>query len=310
MKTQTETAFKPAPGNSMGLQDWMWTSPNYILERKFDGRRFLLHISDEGQPHRLISKGKEHDRGAAMPQLTAVPFPLPSGSVLDGELVSSRSRDTSAEVAIVNATVLSDQTKQAERTQHLVYVVFDILRFGCSPLTSRPFRERREYLARTASRLPACSTLARQYTSTVEDPEAKHKAYLSLVGLGAEGGMMKHLDAEYGAGWAKVKHTPTYDVVITGFTKGSGKYSDTIGAVKYAVMRDGQLVSCGQCSGMDDLTRRTMGASAQSMLGSVIEIRGQRPTKNGQIREPRFIRFRDDKGPEDCLWSEQIEGNI
>lgn len=36
-------------------------------------------------------------------------------------------------------------------------------------------------------------------------------------------------------------------------------------------------------------------------IGNVIEVRGQSRTKSGAVREPRFVRWREDKRPEECV---------
>ena len=133
--------------------------------------------------------------------------------------------------------------------------------------------------------------------------------YTDIVEKGGEGVMFKHRLAKYYEDkrhtnvWVKWKKSITEDVVIIGYTEGKGKYDGLIGAVVYGSYIEGTLTEIGQCSGMDDATRVLISENQDSMIGRVIEVEAHEKTKNNSLKEPRFIRFRDDKFPIDCVWT-------
>jgi hypothetical protein len=85
----------------------------------------------------------------------------------------------------------------------------------------------------------------------------------------------------------KVKPKETYDVPVTGSTKGKGKYEGLIGAL---------ITPRGKVSGMTDAQRKQF----SEKLPEVIEAECMGLTKNGKFRHPRFVRERFDKAVEDC----------
>ena len=120
--------------------------------------------------------------------------------------------------------------------------------------------------------------------------------------------------------WSKRKAEPTTDLIIIGYTEGrpgkTGKMLGKVGALKlglyippymdeYAtggtVMLGNRMFSyvCN-CSGMDDAVRDEITANRDAYLGKVVEVRYQYVGSGGGLRHPRFVRFRDDKRPEEC----------
>ena len=130
--------------------------------------------------------------------------------------------------------------------------------------------------------------------------------YDRIVKEGGEGVMIKNRHAPYepgkrSKGLLKVKRVDTWDVVITGFTEGQGKYSGLIGAVKYGFNVGGKVVECGQASGMTDEMRVCFSRNRKKFTGKVMELEAQEISKKLALRHPRFVRMRDDKRWRDCL---------
>jgi ATP-dependent DNA ligase len=148
-----------------------------------------------------------------------------------------------------------------------------------------------------------------------------------IVGKGGEGLVIKDPNARYGRGWSKMKYETTYDVVITGYESGQGKFENLIGALRFGAYDDeGNLVSIGKCSGMLDGnvhweggspnrkgstlvpdgdeqpigTRAWFAARKYELRGMVIEVKCNGLTKHGKLRHPQFLRLRTDKNPEEC----------
>ena len=61
------------------------------------------------------------------------------------------------------------------------------------------------------------------------------------------------------------------------------------------------------CSGYDDEMREFLTDNQDTLLGSVVEVKANGiMTDSGRLRHPRFLRMRDDKAPEQCIWEDHI----
>jgi ATP-dependent DNA ligase len=137
----------------------------------------------------------------------------------------------------------------------------------------------------------------------------KRNLYDSVLEQGGEGIMLKRLDGEYVQGgrpannWFKAKKSATFDCVVTGFTKGKGKYNNHIGAVKFGQYVNGKLIVLGQASGMSDMIRFDMAANPDEYVGRVVTIRAMERLRSGSLRHPIFVGLRSDKKPTDCIYN-------
>lgn len=133
----------------------------------------------------------------------------------------------------------------------------------------------------------------------------KEAIYNRYVVEGGEGVMLKRALATYTYGgrptqtWYKVKKFSTIDVVITGFQPGQGKYEGQVGAVHFALWKQGTLTTIGQCSGMTDEVRKHMSDNWDSYLWEVMEVKYFGFTA-GTPRHPQFVRMRPDKSGAEC----------
>ena len=65
-----------------------------------------------------------------------------------------------------------------------------------------------------------------------------------------------------------------------------------------------------ECSGYDDEQREYYTDHKEELIGSVVEVKANGIMKDsGRMRHPRFLRFRDDKAPEQCIWVDHVGGN-
>jgi ATP-dependent DNA ligase len=147
--------------------------------------------------------------------------------------------------------------------------------------------------------------------------------------------MAKQLDAPYvpgkRKGMAKVKRERTIECVVMGWRP--GKEGGTVGSLILGLYDGGELRSVGHISGFSAETKRSLRALLEPLetgeSGSaepsrwtggrdlewvalrpelVIEV-GYDHAAAGRIRHgARFHRFRDDKAPEECRFSDLDEG--
>jgi ATP-dependent DNA ligase len=290
----------------------------WAYEQKLDGFRAVVFV--DGADTYVQSRG-----GKALaryfPELS---FPL-GRYVLDGELVI---RDAGGNVEF---DALQSRIHPAESRINLLskeipagFVAFDLLAEEDESLLETPFAERRErlegLLGGTAVEVSVLSRDAEQAEEWLRR---------------TEGTMAKQLDAPYvpgkRKGMVKVKRERTIDCVVMGWRP--GKEEGTVGSLILGLYDEGELRSVGHISGFSQETKRSLRtllepletgesgtAEPSRWTGGrdlewvalrpelVIEI-GYDHAAAGRIRHGgRFHRFRDDKAPEECLFSDLDEG--
>ena len=262
----------------------------YAVEEKFDGHRGLIAIGRGGI---VIRNRYGQDKGraanavpviAAVQALARVAPAILDGTILDGELVAASWAQTSHLLG------------SAGRSEGgLRFVVFDMPYAGGKDLRGAPWSVRRASLEQLAKSFQApleLATLLRATPTLVKEIWAR----------GGEGVIIKDVSAPYIPGarsaWSKVKEVLTADGVVLGFTGGFGKYAGGTGAVRLGQYKNGQLVEVVKISGMDDTLRASFD---DSWVGRVVEFEHNGQTADS-YRNPRWLKARPDKAPEDCAW--------
>ena len=152
--------------------------------------------------------------------------------------------------------------------------------------------------------------------------------YDQAVGMGLEGIVAKQADSPYKSGrsdlWLKVRADKTGDFVVVGFTEPRGSRGG-FGALHLGAYRDGKLVYIGRAgSGFTARQLKEVSGRLAELAKDrpafegpvpaekesrwvtpelVAEVRYKEITGDGLLRQPVFLRFRDDKRPEECVAS-------
>jgi len=114
--------------------------------------------------------------------------------------------------------------------------------------------------------------------------------------LGVEGWVLKggHL-----TNWYKLKIEKTIDLIVTGFTDGTGNNIGLVGSFKCSVvLPDGSLQEVARAGGLTDDVR--LDIDEEKDLGRIVEVKYQYVGAKGRLRHPRFLRYRDDKNVARC----------
>lgn len=313
-----------------------------IAEEKLDGHRGLVHFG--GGLDRMyltgrnISKvtGRITEKGLNVPHLNDV-FAraaklLSSGyTVLDGEVVLP-GRPFEDVQSVMGAKPAKAIARQAT-TGLVQYRTFDILYRDGVDVRDKPLSERLTILREVLIAAPGFVNFPRRIALGPEEAGLQEFHDGILAEPGGEGTIIKDLGAPYGKGWRKYKKEVTYDVVITGFEDGAGKFKEMIGAVIFGVYKDGELVTIGRCSGMSDgdvrweeapgrpgapnrkgsyIVRENHATQAEGtrawftmnrakLVGTVIEVRCNGLTNHGKLRHPQFHRTKSDKSARQCV---------
>jgi len=240
-------------------------SDHHLYEVKWDGVRCLAAV----ETGRVRLWGRElADYTGRYPELDAL-GKLPSGTVVDGELVVLR--DGRADLdAVLRRHHRTGQFKTmlASRQSPVVYVVFDLPLHGGRSLMGQPLCQRREILADTLRRLDSSRVILSD--GIVESGKA---LFEQVVRQGHEGVMAKHLASRYRPGrrsssWLKIKPTHMLPCVIIGYIPSQSGFRSLL----VATQREGVLRYVGELSvGLTqqdwaDLARRLPGQVRQQPI--------------------------------------------
>lgn len=300
-----ETADKP------------FSRPGWVFELKLDGYRILA--AKEGPLVRLLSRNG-NDLAASFPEIVRAVSALPFGRVLlDGEIVTPDDAGRPSFQRLQGRARLRrslDVRRAAVETPATLYG-FDLIGFEEYDLRSLPLTERKSLLEKL---LPPAGVL--RYLEHFErDGEG---LYDRIQGLGLEGVVGKKADSPYRAGrspsWLKVRTRKTDEFVVVGFTAPKGT-REGFGALHLAQYVDGKLVYTGRAGSgfsgkqlaetraeLERLKRKTPACEGPvpKEKGTtwvepevVCEVEYTEWTDEGLLRQPVFVRFRDDKRPTD-----------
>lgn len=194
-------------------------SPAHVFELKWDGVRAMAYAEDGAL--RLHGR-RRRDLAGRYPELAFLAA-LPSGTVLDGELVVLQPDgrpDFGAIVGRENTAPPRAAAAAAVRPVH--YVVFDLLYLAGEPVLVRPFAERRQLLAELLATVRSKHLLAADGVAThgrALFAAAQQRALEGIVG--------KRLDAPYRPGercdaWVKIKLQQQVHCLILGCETDAG----------------------------------------------------------------------------------------
>lgn len=276
-------------------------SPSYVFELKWDGVRAMAYA--EHGVLRMHGR-RRRDLAGRYPELAFL-AKLPSGTVLDGELVVLQPGGRPDFGAIVGRENMAPARALAAAAQRPVhYVVFDLLYRGGESWMPRPFAERRAALAELLAAIASPRLL------TSDGVAAHGRALFAAAQQQAlEGIVGKRLDAPYrpgerGDAWIKIKLQQQVHCLILGFEP------DEIGDVRSVIVASdfgGELRCVGKVgSGLTVAQRaelrRLLTARRASrplvdpgMAGQWVEpglyctVRFLERTESGSLRAPVFV---------------------
>jgi ATP-dependent DNA ligase len=192
-------------------------SAEFLFEVKWNGVRALVASADG----RWQLWGRElADYTFRYPELEMLTG-LPSGTVLDGELVLLRDRLPDLEAMLARHQLgCPTKIRQRSQTAPVTYVLFDALCHQGKSLLAEPLYRRRQVLQQLLEQLPEPRLVFSE--GIVGFGQAFFK---QAVAQGQEGVMAKHLSSPYlpgrrSASWRKIKPARLLLCVIVGFVPG------------------------------------------------------------------------------------------
>jgi len=130
------------------------------------------------------------------------------------------------------------------------------------------------------------------------------KLWEKICAAGYEGLIFRRSTDPYSAGIGRLKREITCEYVVMGIESGRGKHVGRMGALLLGLYIGGTLTQSLACGGgFTDRERQEIWDRWPGDRGRVIECKGRARFPSGALRHPNFARFRDDKRPEECVWT-------
>lgn len=118
-----------------------------------------------------------------------------------------------------------------------------------------------------------------------------------------EGLVFKKSTGLFGEPHARMKRVHTADFVCDGFNIGAGRYEGVVYSILGSLYVDGVRKLICNVPGLTDIQRTAFAANPNKFIGRVFEATGKGRFESGALRHGSFIRWRNDKRPEECTWS-------
>jgi bifunctional non-homologous end joining protein LigD len=299
--------------------DHPFSGRGWLFELKYDGYRLLVE-RDGDRVELRFRRG--HDATASFPELRRALLALPTDSfVLDGEVVVLDEQGRPRFQRLQERVQLRRPAEIERGRVALPATLFCFDLLGCGGLDLRPLPllKRKDLLRRL---LPGAGPL--RFADHVE--EHGEDLFRAAHDLGLEGLMAKAMDSPYRAGrsknWLKLRVEQTGDFAVVGFTQPRGSRTG-LGALHLALRAGDDWIYAGRVgTGMSDRQLREFHARliphrrdtppfpAPAPKGKehvwvepllVCEVRFKEWTRDGLLRQPAFLRLREDKAPLECV---------
>ena len=274
-----------------------------VIEEKLDGWRTLLVCDPESSDLCLYSRGISVDgtridllkKFGAVPDVTRLR--LVSGDAIEGELIYPGHR----------AAEVPSALKDSDLRKQLLFIAYGHPYSMDNPVLT--LEDQRGLLNDLPVRRPRDLSFGAHLYS-VQDLQHWAKVHK------CEGWVIKEHATEDPTWW-KYKRETTADVIVVSHKDGKeGKYEGMLGSLIVGVihpegewtitMDNGSVLTVREVaavSGMDDDAREEMSKDRDALIGRVCEIECQAVggVRDGRLRHPRFIRWREDKPAHECL---------
>jgi bifunctional non-homologous end joining protein LigD len=295
-----------------------FTSKDWVFELKYDGYRLFAEKHD-GRVTLYSRAG--NDLTQTFPDVAEIVAALPYASfVVDGEVIVNDERGLPS-FALLQKRGRIMRRIDAERAAldlPATFYAFDLVSFGSLDLRSLALVDRKEALR---SMLPTVGPL-RYSEHVAEQGEAM---FVEAERMGLEGIVGKRAASSYvskrSQDWVKVNAAKSDDFVVVGYLPAKNGGSG-FSALLLAQYRDGELTYAGRVGGgfrlrdfkaieplLAELERAPPPAAAPEERaavwqspGPVVQVKFKQRTADGALRQPTYLRLRDDKPVAQCLW--------
>jgi DNA ligase-1 len=307
---------------------------DYLIEWKWDGIRAQL-IRRKGNAT-FWSRGEERLDGR-FPELESSANAWSDSFVLDGEILAWKEENPLPFTELQKRIQRKTLTKKLIQQVPVQYIAFDILEYQGRDLRGCPLGERRTLLESLFYKRDSSDTSAIRcsHATTAKDWNEIRTLKDSATQRGAEGVMLKRLDASYPSGrtrgpWWKWKVDPfTIDAVLLYAQRGHGRRASLYTDYTFGLWDHGVLVPFAKAySGLTDQeirevdqwirmhVKESFGPVRSVLPELVMEIAFENVQLSTRhkcglaVRFPRIVRWRKDKAPDDANRLQDLQSMV
>jgi ATP-dependent DNA ligase len=315
----------------------------WVYEPKWDGFRAIVFVS--GGDAYLQSRDKK-PLNRYFPELVpALVETFPAECIVDGEVVVAGPQGLDFDLLQMRIHPAESRVKMLAAETPASFVAFDLLAVGERSLMEEPLAARRQELAglldgRDGSGVPGPGSTQVLLTPQTDSFDEADAWFETFEALGLDGVVAKKVDIRYRPGqrvMVKVKKVKTADCVVGAYRP--SRADDGIGSLLLGLYRDGVLHFVGHTSSFSTAERkrlrgvlkeyedleaarsfgegRTPGgpsrwARAEQEIWTplrpelVCEVRYDKMQGDRFRHAATFLRWRDDKRPEECTFDQLL----
>jgi bifunctional non-homologous end joining protein LigD len=311
------------PPSLATLSDKPPDSKNWIHEIKFDGYRIQARL-DDGKVKLLTRKGL--DWTTKFPTIAEAIANLPAkDALIDGEVVVEDSDGLSS-------FSLLQQDLKAERTDRMVFYVFDLVHLNGLDLRPLPLITRKDALAKLLERKSGGGSI--RFSESLTESGTTLLRHACKMGL--EGIVSKIADARYSSGrghdWIKTKCSDRQELVVAGVVPSTAD-ARAVGALVVGFYEGGKLHYAGRTgTGFTHQAARSLFRKLKSMEianspfetipaeergarkpiwvepKTVVEVEIRGWTHGDRVRQASFQGIREDKSPKEIVRERAVAG--
>jgi bifunctional non-homologous end joining protein LigD len=212
--------------------------PDWLFEVKWDG--FRVEAAVNGDSVRLWTRGQQDAARYFGPFLDTPTWISARQAIVDGEVIALDDRGE-PDFALLQARIKGQG--RGDVATAFVYEVFDLLFLDGRSLLDEPLEERRRLLGdvlRADPRVRLSEHIERDGIAFFEAARAR-----SLEGIMAKDRHSTYQPGQRSKAWQKVKIRPEQELVVGGWTRGTGTAVD-LGALLVGVYVDGAFHYAGK----------------------------------------------------------------
>lgn len=323
------------------LIDKPFDNKEWVFEVKWDGVRAILFLHKTKGISKIVSRnGKTITHRypeiiEAVKSSSVIIINCKESIILDGEIVVLN-KEGRPDFQSHQRRMNVDSIKDIEKLSHKMpatYYLFDILYIDGRNLQSLSFLERRKNLSDVIVQTMKNNNNNRIRISDFVDEHGidifQRIKSMDLEGIIAKNKYSKYIQGARSTNWLKIKNIKSQDCVVIGYTRGEGNRQRYFGSLLLAIydIQEKELRFAGHTgSGLDFGQLNEIYSKFQQMKIErcpakyisytnrepvwirpelVAEIKFSGWTKEKIMRSPIFLRFRDDKRPEECIMEKE-----
>jgi bifunctional non-homologous end joining protein LigD len=323
------------------LIDKPFDNKEWVFEVKWDGVRAILFLHKTKGILKIVSRnGKTITHRypeiiEAVKSSSTIIINCKESIILDGEIVVLNKKgrpDFQSHQRRMNVDAIKDIEKLSDKMP-ATYYLFDILYIDGRNLQSLSFLERRKNLSDVIVQTMKNNNNNRIRISDFVDERGidifQRIKSMDLEGIIAKNKYSKYIQGARSTNWLKIKNIKSQDCVVIGYTRGEGNRQRYFGSLLLAIydIQEKELRFAGHTgSGFDLGQLNEIYSKFQQMKIErcpakyisytnrepvwirpelVAEIKFSGWTKEKIMRSPIFLRFRDDKRPEECIMEKE-----